>query len=82
MRQGDPLSYILFNAVLEEIFRRVNWENKGLKIDGKYLCNLRSADDVVLISTSMKELNKMCGEFVEESKEAGLDNNIEKTKLI
>ena len=34
VRQGDTVSPKLFTATLEIIFRRFNWENKGLKIDG------------------------------------------------
>ena len=32
--QGDTISSKLFTATLESIFRRLNWENKGVKIDG------------------------------------------------
>ncbi len=48
MRQGDPVSLLLFNCA--EIFRNLDWENKGIKINGEYLNNLRFADDVVVIS--------------------------------
>ena len=34
VRQGDTISPKLFTATLENIFRRLNWENKGVKIDG------------------------------------------------
>ena len=34
VRQGDTISPKLFTATLESIFRRLNWENKGVKIDG------------------------------------------------
>ena len=33
VRQGDTISPKLFTATLESIFRRLNWENKGVKID-------------------------------------------------
>ena len=35
VRQGDTISPKLFTATLESIFRRLNWENKGVKIDGE-----------------------------------------------
>ena len=41
VRQGDTISPKLFTATLETIFRKLNWENKGLKIDGEFLSNLR-----------------------------------------
>ena len=34
VRQGDTISLKLFTATLESIFRWLNWENKGVKIDG------------------------------------------------
>ena len=34
VRQGDTISRKLFTARLESIFRKLNWENKGVKIDG------------------------------------------------
>ena len=37
IRQGDPLLPNLFNnCILEEIFSKLNWEGKGVHIDGKY----------------------------------------------
>ena len=34
VRQGYTVSPKLFTATLDSIFRRLNWENKGGKIDG------------------------------------------------
>ena len=34
IKKGDTISPKLFTATLESIFRRVNWENRGVKIDG------------------------------------------------
>ena len=48
VRQGDTISPKLFTATLESIFRRLNWENKGVNIDGEFLSNLRFADDIFL----------------------------------
>ena len=50
VRQGDTISPKLFTATLESIFRRLNWENKGVKIDGEFLSNLRFADDIICVS--------------------------------
>ena len=59
VKQGDPVSANLFNAVLEEIFKLLRWYEEGLKIDGLYLNILRFADHVVLISSSLDELRGM-----------------------
>ena len=34
VRQMDTISPKLFTATMESIFRKLNWENKGVKIDG------------------------------------------------
>lgn len=82
VKQGDPLSPNLFNSVLENIFRELNWEGKGIKINGMWLNNLRFADDVVLISRNMDELRDMASELYEASKKAGLFINVDKTKIL
>lgn len=51
----------LFNNILEEIFRKLKWEEmeKGIKINGKYLSNLRLANDVILIGKTKEELQNV-----------------------
>ncbi len=46
--QGDPVSPLLFNCALDEIFKNLNWENKGIKINREFLNNLRFTDDVTM----------------------------------
>ena len=84
VRQGDPLSPNLFNCILGEIFRKMDWDEKGrgIKINGKLFNNLRFADDVVLIGKTKEELQIMLKSIVEQSREAGMECNIEKTKLM
>lgn len=43
VKQEDPLSPILFKSALEEIFRKLKWTKKGIKINRAYLKNLRIA---------------------------------------
>ncbi len=82
VRQGDPFSPNLFNFILGEIFRGLEWEGKGIKIDGERLNNLRFANDVVLISENIKELEMLENKFVEKNLEAGLEVNKGKTCII
>ena len=71
VRQGDTISPKLFTSTLESIFRRLNWENKGLKIDGEYLNHLRFADDTFLCTETPQELEIMLQELCEESNLSG-----------
>ena len=82
VRQGDTMSPKLFTATLESIFRRLNWENKGVKIDGEFLSNLRFADDIFLCTETPQELQQMLQELSDESRQMGLKMNITKTKVM
>lgn len=67
---------------LEGVFKKLDWDGKGLKIDGLYLSHLRFADDIVLISTDIQELKSMLQDLSEKSKKIGLKMNLDKTKII
>ncbi|GBP07182.1 Retrovirus-related Pol polyprotein from type-2 retrotransposable element R2DM; Endonuclease [Eumeta japonica] len=83
VRQGDPpLSPKLFSAVLEMVFRRLEWENLGLNIDGSTLTHLRFADDIVLFAKTPEDLNIMLNDLASESAKVGLQLNPEKTKVM
>ena len=82
VRQGDTISPKLFTATVESIFRRLNWENKGVKIDGEFLSNLRFADDIFLCTESPQEIQQMLHELSDESRRMGLKMNIAKTKVM
>ncbi|PZC70710.1 hypothetical protein B5X24_HaOG215026 [Helicoverpa armigera] len=82
VRQGDPLSPKLFSAVLENIFRKLDWENFGLNINGKKLNHLRFADDLVLFEENPKNLEIMIQSLNNESLKVGLKMNTEKTKIM
>ena len=69
--QGDPLPPHLFNAVLEWIFKKLEWKEYGLKVDETRLNNLRFADDVVLTGTGRKEIQEMVKDIIRISGEAG-----------
>ncbi len=79
VKQGNPLSPNLFNAILE-VIRDLDWENFGIKIDGVFLNHLRFADDIVLISEKRNEIEILLNELIASSAKAGLQINISKTK--
>jgi len=90
VRQGDPFSPNIFNAVLERVFGQMNWEKKGIKIKTQgsnlfeytWLNNLRFADDVVLIAKDGKELMEMAESLARASAEVGLTINKSKTNIL
>ena len=83
-KTGDTISPKLFTATLESIilFRRLNWEKKGMKIDGEFLSNLRFADAIFLCTETPQELQHMLQELSDESWRMGLKMNIAKKKVM
>ena len=87
VKQGDPISPILFNASLEKIMRplKSKWQNKkwGLKIGSEHdnLTNLRFADDLLLIGRSRRQVANMLSDLDMEAGKVGLAIHPAKTKL-
>nr|XP_054765176.1 uncharacterized protein LOC129271950 [Lytechinus pictus] len=67
VRQGDTVSPKLFNAALEEIIRKLDWESTGLNIEGECLHHLRFADDIFLITDDGHKLENMLNDLNTES---------------
>ena len=63
------------NAGLEEA-------QTGIKIAGRNINNLRSADDTTLMAESEEELKSLLMKVKEESEKVGLKFNIQKTKIM
>ena len=82
VREGDTISPKLFTATLESIFRRLNWENKRVKVDGEFLSIVRFADDILLYTETPQESQQMLQEIADESRRMGLKMDIAKTKVV
>lgn len=82
VRQGDPISPTIFISVLQSIMSKLKWEKKGINIKGKYMSNLRFADDIVLFSESASQIEEMINDLCAVSHEIGLDLNTSKTKIM
>ena len=63
------------NASLDE-------SQAGIKIAGRYINNLRYADDTTLMGETKEELKSLLMMVKKESEKAGLKLNIEKTKIM
>ena len=82
-RQGDNISPKLFTACLQDaIVNKINWEDKGINIDGEHLSHLIFADDIVLVAKSPEELESMLTDIHLASKPTGLSMNLSKTKVM
>ena len=89
-KQGDPMSSLLFNTVLQyslkdEIQRWQKKKGMGIYLsdhDRDCLTNLRFADDVMLFATSKEQIRKMMCEFKKATEKVGLRIHPDKTKIL
>lgn len=88
-KQGDPLSTLLFNVVLEQVFTKLKleWARRGCGLEvslgaKRHLSNLRFADDVLLFASTQKQLVTMLTELKEEASSCGLKLHPDKTKIL
>lgn len=82
VRQGCPMSPILFNLVLadlEEELRKVKW--RGTRIGEERVYSLLYADDMVLIAEMEEEMKSMLERLEGYIDRKGLEINVEKTKI-
>ncbi|KAK6761696.1 hypothetical protein RB195_022686 [Necator americanus] len=59
--------------------RKLEWNDMGVKVDGRQLHHLRFADDIVLITPSISQAELMLTEFDETCGCIGLQLNLQKT---
>lgn len=81
VRQGDIISPTLFNIALEGALKELKKTDYGIKIGNK-ISALAFADDVVLLSETREELQKMLEILKRETRTMGLKINDNKTKLV
>ena len=84
VRQGCILSPCLFNVYVEYIMRNawIDEAQAGIKIAGRNINNLRSADDTTLMAEREEEIKNLLMKVKEESEKVALKLNIQKTKIM
>ena len=83
MRQGCPLSLILFNVYVNEIFNRVNENNDSNIYLGNTKVNaLMYADDLILLSETKEGLQNLINKVNDFCTERKLSINTKKTKVM
>ncbi|KAK6735400.1 hypothetical protein RB195_018549 [Necator americanus] len=82
VRQGDTISPKILTATLENAMRKLEWDDIGVKVDGRQLHHLRFADDIVLVTPSISQAERMLTEFDETCGCVGLQLNLQKTMFV
>uniref|UniRef100_A0A914XTB0 Reverse transcriptase domain-containing protein n=1 Tax=Plectus sambesii TaxID=2011161 RepID=A0A914XTB0_9BILA len=73
---------VLFTTCLRDVIRSLNWDNKGINVNGRFLSHLIFADDIVIFSHSLKQLQRRIDELVTASSTVELKVNVKKTKTM
>ncbi|XP_043481252.1 uncharacterized protein LOC122510560 [Leptopilina heterotoma] len=83
LRQGCPLSPILFNMLIADLEERMSKRGKGGVIlrNGR-IYTLAYADDVVLMAENESGMKLLMKEFEKYVREKDLSVNVEKTKVV
>ena len=82
--EGCILSPCLFNLYAEHIMQNAGLEEAqaGINTAGRYINNLRYADDTTLMAEIKEELKSLLTNVKKESEKAGLNLNIQKTEIM
>ena len=81
LKQGDGLSQLLFNFVLEYAIRRAQVNQNGLKLNGTHQL-LFYAYDVNVLVGSVNTMKENAEGLIVTSKEIGLEVNVDKNKYM
>ncbi|KAL1236471.1 Retrovirus-related Pol polyprotein from type-2 retrotransposable element R2DM [Trichinella spiralis] len=81
INQGDPISPLLFNSVMDELIELLEQSGVGYKIGSNKVVTLAFADDVTLVSSSRRGMEKLLSITHDFVNERGLGVNIKSAKV-
>lgn len=81
LRQGDALSPVLFNLVLERVIREMNI-SEGVILGQIRIGMLAYADDIALLGEDLDMIKKLGSNLINTAKKVGLTVNEEKTEYL
>ena len=82
MKQGDPLSPVLFKLALQKVIQSIKIVPSGIKIGKEQLNVLAYADGIALIEKNEIGIRKLFVEMENIARKFGLQMNQEKTKYM
>ena len=82
VKQGDPLSPILFNLVIDQLLRTLERADLGFHLGGRRLSCLAFADDLLLIGSNSREVEELARVAIEFYSSVGLSINTAKTMVM
>ena len=82
MKQGDPLSPILFNLALHKVLQSIKMVPSGTKIGKEQLNVLAYADHIAIIGKNEIEIRNFFVEMENIARKFGLQINQENTKYM
>ena len=74
----------MFNLYAEHIVKEVGLDEdeRGIKIGGRKVDNLRYVDDTILLADQLEDLKRLVKKLKEKSVGASLELNLKKTKVM
>lgn len=81
VKQGDPLSPLLFNLIVEPIIEMVQSKSQEINIEGHNLAVMAFADDMILLAHDRETAVDQLNTVVSELKNRGMALSIEKSSV-
>jgi len=81
LRQGDALSPILFNLILEKVIRATHCNN-GIVLGNSNINILVYADDIAILGDTEEKVKQECRKLIMMASKVGLEINDEKREYM